>query len=61
MPRVMMSFEKRRRVLLNRMTSRAKGQTVEKVIRFQNDDVPQFLRSLDRFEKESRKVRLVVM
>ena len=60
MPQVTMSFEQRRKVLLNRMTAHAKGQTVKKVIRFQNDDVPQFLRGLERFEKESRRSRLVV-
>jgi hypothetical protein len=33
---------------------------VQKVIAFNNDDVPQYLKNLHRFEKESRKARLVV-
>lgn len=33
---------------------------VQRVISFTNDDVPQYLRNLRRFEKESRKARIVV-
>ena len=60
MSKVTMSFEKRRKALLNRMSSKASGQPVSKVIRFRNNDVPNFLRGLDKFESASRKVRLVI-
>jgi len=33
---------------------------VEKVIRFPNNDVPRYLRNLRQFERESRKVRIIV-
>jgi hypothetical protein len=60
MPSVTMSFERRRKVLLGEMSKQASGPTVEKVIRFQNNDVPRFLATLDKFEAQSRKARLVV-
>jgi len=52
-----MSFEKKRAALLQRMAPKAQGQA--KVVHFANDDVPKFLKRLDRFESESRKSRLV--
>jgi len=34
--------------------------TEERTITFTNDDVPNFLKALDRFEKKARKVSLLV-
>ena len=45
--------------LLFRMSAGADSYE-EKVIRFQNDDVLDYLRDLARFEKESRKTHIVV-
>lgn len=59
-PRAKMSFKESRKALLAQMTSKAKGETQEMVIRFQNEDVPNFLKELNNFEKESRKARFVV-
>lgn len=42
------------------MISKSKGKAIEKVIHFRNDDVPKFLRDLDKFEKQSRKSRFIV-
>jgi hypothetical protein len=58
MPKATMSFEKSRRHLLTRMSATA-GRNVEKVITFRNEDVPKFLKQLDRFEIRSAKRRLV--
>ena len=33
---------------------------ITKVIPFTNDDVPKFLKKLDKFEKESRKHHLII-
>lgn len=52
-----MSFQRSRQALLSRMS--AKANTQAKVIHFRNNDVPQFLKNLDRFETQSRKKRLV--
>ena len=55
-----MSFKESRKVILDQMTSKAKGKVQDKVIRFGNEDVPQFLRNLDDFESKSRKTSVVV-
>jgi hypothetical protein len=44
---------------LLRMSSKVKG-SVDRVIRFANRDVPEYLKNLERFDEESRKVRFVV-
>jgi len=56
-----MSFEKQRQVLRNLMEARAKGRTVIKIIPFQNQDVPNYLARLNRFEKASQKSRLIIV
>lgn len=53
-PKTTKSLENSRKELLVQMTSRAKGGMQEKVIRFPNDDVPNFLRNLEDFEEKSR-------
>lgn len=58
--KVKMSFEESRKAILAQMTSNAKGQTQEKTIHFRNNDVPEFLRNLDDFEKQSRKNSITV-
>ena len=59
-PKATMSFKESRKVILDQMTSKAKGKVHDKVIRFGNEDVPQFLRNLDDFESKSRKTSVVV-
>ena len=54
------SFERSRRALLTSMVARARGKATEQVIPFSNNDVPNFLRALDKFEARSRNVALVV-
>lgn len=54
------TFEESRKALLVGLTAQAKGKGTEKVIRFNNDDVPEFLRKLDEFEARSRKTCLMV-
>jgi hypothetical protein len=55
-----MSPEQRRKQLLVKVTARSRGGTIKKVIPFRNNDVPNFLAELDRFEEESAKADLVV-
>jgi hypothetical protein len=59
-PRAITSFEKSRKVLLTQMTAKAKGEVKEAVIGFRNDDVPKFLRQLNKFEKQSRKSSITI-
>lgn len=54
------SFKRNRKKLLKQMSRDADGQVIEKVIRFQNDDVPKFLKAFSKFQSESRKQRLMV-
>jgi hypothetical protein len=54
------TFEQRRKALLARMSARSKKQPIKKVIPFRNDDVPNYLRELDKFEEKSRQANLVV-
>lgn len=49
-----------RQELLRRMSAGASEQIVNKTISFANDDVPEYLDNLRRFEEESRKVQIVV-
>lgn len=48
------------KLLLNAMTKAANGQVICKTIPFKNNDVPVFLKRLDKFEKQSRKCKLVI-
>ncbi len=57
---VTMSFKKGRKELLVRMSAKSGNQAIKKTIRFRNDDVPKYLRELDKFEKASKKAALVV-
>lgn len=59
-PKASMSFEKRRRAMLNHITSKAKHNSIKKEIPFLNEDVPEFIRSFNEFEKESQNVHFVV-
>jgi hypothetical protein len=60
MGKVTMSFEQGRKELLVKMSARSKKQPIKKVIPFRNDDVPNYLRELDKFEEKSRRANLVV-
>lgn len=59
-PKVGMSLAQSRKAISAQMSSNSRGKIEEKVIRFRNDDVPKFLKSFDKFEKKSRKTRIVV-
>ncbi len=45
--------------LVRRMCTKASG-VMQKSIRFTNNDVPQYLKNLRQFEKESQEVKIVV-
>ncbi len=57
-PQARMSFRESRKAILRTMTANAKGDIEERVIRFQNDDVPLFLQTLDAYEAKSRQVKI---
>ena len=46
--------------MLVKMSARSRKQPIKKVIPFRNDDVPNYLRELDKFEEKSRQVDLAV-
>ena len=53
-----------RRKMLEAMTeiTRKHGDTIiERVIPFTNDDVPEFLKRLDEFERLSRKTKSIIV
>jgi hypothetical protein len=52
------TFEENRQELLVRMTAKADGDAEQRVVPFQNDDVPEFLKSLEEFEAQSRKTSI---
>ena len=60
MSKVTMSFEQGRKELLVKMSAKAGQQVIKKVIPFPNEDVPNYLRQLAKFEQASKKVNLVV-
>jgi len=59
-PKVSMSFEQKKTHLLKRMISKKSGKKVERVVDFPNNDVPVFLRDLDKFERSSVRSRVMV-
>jgi hypothetical protein len=60
MSKAAISFKQGRKALLLKMSARAGRRIIKKVIRFRNDDVPKYLRDLDKFETASRNATLVV-
>ena len=60
MPKVSMSFEQKKKYLLKRMISKKSGRKVVKIVDFPNNDVPAFLRDLDKFERSSVRSRIMV-
>ena len=54
------SLKESRKNILIQMTSKAEGKTEERVILFQNDDVPKFLDELDKFESDFRKTSIMI-
>ena len=60
MPKAKGSFQTRRRQLQVTLSRQCVGKTVDVVIPFDNNDVPEFLEKLDKFEQASRKSRLLV-
>ena len=59
MGKAMKETEESRENLLRRMSA-GTNDFVEKVIPFQNNDVPNYLQNLAHFEEESRKTRIVI-
>lgn len=60
MTQVIKSFERGRKELLVKMSAKAGQHSVRKVIPFSNNDVPNYLRELAKFEQASRKANLLV-
>jgi len=58
-PRASMSFEKRRRAMLNKITAGTKQSSIKKEVPFLNEDVPNFIEAFNRFEKESQSVNFI--
>ena len=54
------TFEQSRKALLAQMSAHSRQPAIKKVIPFRNDDVPRYLRELDKFERHSRLANLVV-
>jgi hypothetical protein len=50
MGKIAMSFKKGQRELLVKMSAKAGKRAIKKVIPFRNDDVPNYLRELNKFE-----------
>ena len=46
--------------LAQKISARSGKEVVRKVICFANNDVPEYLENLRRFEEESKKVRILV-
>lgn len=46
--------------ILGEQVSARSGNAVRKVVKFSNEDVPNYLENLRRFRDESRKVTIVV-
>lgn len=55
-----MSFKQGQRELLVKMSARAGKHAIKKVASFRNNDVPKYLRALNKFEEASRQAHLVV-
>lgn len=54
-----MSFKQSREAIIRDLSRKAGAKTIERVIKFQDNDVPTFLKKISKFEEESRKCRLV--
>ena len=59
MERATMSFEDKRRALLLAASEGSQEKGVIKEVPFTNEDVPDFLEQLRRFQRESRKAHIV--
>jgi hypothetical protein len=60
MGKITMSFQQGQRELLVKMSAKAGKRAIKKVIPVRNDDVPNYLRELNKFEAASRQAHLVV-
>lgn len=54
------SIETSREELFAELKKNCKGDIVQKVIRFTNEDVPKYLKRLELIEKGSRQTRITV-
>ena len=52
--------EQKKKSLLRQMCDSTDADTPQKVIRFRNQDVPDFLGQLSRFEQRSRQTRRMI-
>jgi len=59
MKKATMSFEEKRKAILQAAEQNCGQQTVSKTITFSSDVIPTFLKDLRKFQEESRKVRIV--
>ena len=57
-PRALMADSSQK--LAQDMCAQSGNEVVHKVISFANNDVPEYLQNLRRFQEKSRKVRIVV-
>jgi len=54
------SIENGRKELLAKLKKNCKGDIIQKVIRFTNEDVPEYLKRLESVEEGSRKTKITV-
>ena len=54
------SIENNRKELFAKLQKNCKGNIIQKVIRFTNEDVPEYLKRLESIEEGSRKTRIIV-
>lgn len=59
-PKASMSFEKRRKAILNHINSKTKNDSIKKQVPFLNEDVPKFIKFFNDFEKESQDIHFIV-
>ena len=57
--RATMSFEDKRRALLDAATQNSGGKGISQEVEFADNDIPEFLKQWKKFQAESRKVRIL--
>lgn len=59
-PRASMSFEARRKAMLNHINCKTKQVSIKTEVPFLNEDAPIFIKNFNDFEKESQSVNFIV-
>ena len=59
MKRATMSFDEKRKAVSRVAAQESKGTSVTKRVSFSNNDVPDFLRKMKRYQKDSRAKRIL--